>query len=120
MYRGISLDVLRNHLIPNKKQKKKTRYIGLEDMEGYRYLITNWKELYCSQWWSCGIPKLLKGKKEGRVWVNLGKGKKEDTPILYTLSHTHTTKNPIFKCNDLVETDFPAEFRQLELEWGYP
>ena len=48
MHRGILLDVLQNHLIPNKKQKKKTRYIGVEDMEGYRYLITNWKELVLS------------------------------------------------------------------------
>ena len=67
--------------------------------------------------WNSSINK---GKKPATLWATLAKGKKEDTPILYALSHTHTTKNPTFKCNDLVETDLPAEFRQLELGRGFP
>ena len=39
MHRGISLDVVRNFLHPNKKQKKNRRFVGVQDMEGYRYLI---------------------------------------------------------------------------------
>ena len=73
-HRGISLDVIRNFLEPNKKQKKNTRFVGVQDMEGYRYLITAWKCLYISQWWSCGTPQLLTGKATATLWATGGYG----------------------------------------------
>ena len=118
-HRGISLDVIRNFLEPNKKQKKNTRFVGLQDMEGYRYLITTWKCLYISQWWSRGTPQLLTGKATATSWVTSGYGKKKGPPILYTVAHTPTNKNPFFRCEHFVEENLPAEFRRVNLKGGF-
>ena len=118
-HRGISLDAIRNFLEPNKKQKKNTRFVGAQDMEGYRYLITDWKSLYISQWWSRGTPQLLTGKATAMSWVTSGHGKKEGPPVLYTLAHTPITKKPIFRCEHFVEDNLPAEFRRLDLRGGF-
>ena len=118
-HRGISLDVIRNFLQPNKKQKKNTRFVGVQDMEGHRYLITEWKSLYISQWWSRGTPQLLTWKATATTWAAHGHGKKKGSPILYTLARTHTTKNPIFRCKHFVEENLPAKFRQVNLKGGF-
>ena len=88
-------------------------------MEGYRYLIKEWKSLYISQWWSCRTPQLLTGKATATTWAAQGHGEKKGPPILYTLSHTHTTKNPIFRCKHFVEENLPAKFRQVNLKGGF-